>query len=164
MTQDILIIRPDLIAHIHALCEGDDDSIAIMAKVLAELFHVVDGYDWVGFYRVVATSLSKIGPYQGGHGCLVIPFNRGVCGAAKRQRAIQLFVGVDFFDGHIACSSSMKSGLVIPCFSRGDQLLGVLDIDLGRPHFFHGRMLINWVGRYARFFKIRSHKLIWYVF
>ena len=22
------------------------------------------------------------GPYQGGHGCLVIPFARGVCGAA----------------------------------------------------------------------------------
>ena len=74
MTQDISIIRPDLIARIHALCEGEDDSIAIMATVSAELFHAVDGYDWVGFYRVVAPNLLKIGPYQGGHGCLVIPF------------------------------------------------------------------------------------------
>ena len=85
MTQDISIIRPDLIARIHALCEGEDDSIAIMATVSAELFHAVDGYDWVGFYRVVAPNLLKIGPYQGGHGCLAIPFDRGVCGAAARN-------------------------------------------------------------------------------
>ena len=29
MTQDISIIRPDMIARIHALCEGEDDSIAL---------------------------------------------------------------------------------------------------------------------------------------
>ena len=136
MTQDISIIRPDLIARIHALCEGEDDPIAIMAKVSAELFHAVDGYDWVGFYRVVAPNLLKIGPYQGGHGCLVIPFDRGVCGAAARQRAIQLVDDVDRFEGHIACSSTTKSELVIPCFNQGGHLLGVLDIDSNQPNFF----------------------------
>ena len=137
MTQDISIFMPDLIARIHALCEGENDSIAIMATVSAELFHAVDGYDWVGFYRVVAPNLLKIGPYQGGHGCLIIPFDRGVCGAAARQQAIQLVDDVDFFDGHIACSSSTKSELVIPCFNQGGQLLGVLDIDSDQPHFFN---------------------------
>lgn len=136
MTQDLSIIRPDLIARIHALCEGEEDSIAIMATVSAELFHGVDGYNWVGFYRVVAPNLLKIGPYQGGHGCLVIPFDRGVCGAAARKGAIQLVNDVDLFDGHIACSSSTKSELVIPCFNQGGQLLGVLDIDSDQPHFF----------------------------
>ena len=136
MTQDISIIRPDLIARIHALCEGEDDSIAIMATVSAELFHAVDGYDWVGFYRVVAPDVLKIGPYQGWHGCLVIPFDRGVCGAAARKGAIQLVDDVDLFDGHIACSNSTKSELVIPCFNQSGQLLGVLDIDSDQPHFF----------------------------
>ena len=136
MTQDISIVRPDLIARIHALCECEDDFIAIMATVSAELFHAVDGYDWVGFYRVVAPNLLKIGPYQGGHACLVIPFNRGVCGAAARQQAIQLVEDVDRFEGHIACSSSTKSELVIPCFDQGGHLLGVLDIDSNQPHFF----------------------------
>ena len=136
MTQDISIIRPDLIARIHALCEGEDDSIAIMATVSAELFHAVDEYDWVGFYRVVAPNLLKIGPYQGRYGCLSIPFGRGVCGAAALQRAIQLVDDVDLFDGHIACSSSTKSELVIPCFNQSGQLLGVLDIDSDQPHFF----------------------------
>ena len=136
MMQDISIIRPDLIARIQALCEGEDDSIAIMATISAELFNAVDGYDWVGFYRVVAPDLLKIGPYQGGHGCLVVPFDRGVCGAAARQQAIQLVNDVDHFEGHIACSSSTKSELVIPCFNQGGRLLGVLDIDSDQPHFF----------------------------
>ena len=136
VTQDISIIRPDLIARIYALCEGENDSIAIMATVSAELFHDVEGYDWVGFYRVVAPNLLKIGPYQGRHGCLVIPFDRGVCGSAARQRAIQLVDDVDRFEGHIACSSSTKSELVIPCFNQGSQLLGVLDIDSDQPNFF----------------------------
>jgi L-methionine (R)-S-oxide reductase len=137
MTHDISIIRPDLIARIHALCKGEDDAIAIMATVSAELFHAVDGFDWVGFYRVVAPGLLKIGPYQGGHGCLVIPFDLGVCGAAARKEAIQLVDNVDLFDGHIACSSSTKSELVIPCFNQDGQLLSVLDIDSDQPHFFN---------------------------
>ena len=73
ITRDISIIRPDLIARIPALCASEDDSIAITAKVSAELFHAVGRYDWVGLYRVVVPNLLKIGPYQGEHGCLVIP-------------------------------------------------------------------------------------------
>ena len=107
-----------------------------MAKVSAELFHAVDGYDWVGFYRVVAPDLLKIGPYQGGHGCLAIPFDRGVCGAAARQRAIQLVDDADRFEGHIACSNTTKSELVIPYFNHGGHLLGVLDIDSDQLNFF----------------------------
>ena len=63
VTQDISIICFDLIARTQVLCEGEEDPIAIMATVLAELFHVVDGYDWVVFYRVVALNLLKIGSY-----------------------------------------------------------------------------------------------------
>ena len=73
MTQDFSIIRPDLIARIHALCDGEDDSIAIMATVSAELFHAVDGFDWVGFYRVVAPDVLKIGPYPVSYTHLTLP-------------------------------------------------------------------------------------------
>jgi L-methionine (R)-S-oxide reductase len=136
VTQDISIICPNLIARIHALCKGEEDPIAIMATVSAELFHSVDGFDWIGFYRVVAPDLLNIGPYQSGHGCLAIPFDSGVCGAAARQRAIQLVDDVDCFEGHIACSSTTKSELVIPCFNQGGHLLGVQDIDSDQPNFF----------------------------
>ena len=70
-------------ARIRAVCAGEDDAIALMATVACELHHAFDDVDWVGFYRVVAPGLLKIGPYQGGHGCLVIPFERGVCGARR---------------------------------------------------------------------------------
>jgi len=129
-------VPADLMARIYALCEDEDDLIAIMATVSAELFQAVEGFDWVGFYRVVAPNLLKIGPYQGGHGCLVIPFDQGVCGAAARYKTIQLVDDVDGFEGHIACSSSAKSELVIPCFNQSGHLLGVLDIDSDQPHFF----------------------------
>ena len=126
----------DLMARIYALCEDEDDLIAIMATVSAELFQAVEGFDWVGFYRVVAPNLLKIGPYQGGHGGLVIPFDQGVCGTAARCKTIQLVDDVDGFEGHIACSRSTKSELVIPCFNQSGHLLGVLDIDSDQPYFF----------------------------
>lgn len=85
MTQDISIIRPNQTAIILALCEGEDDSIAIMATVSVELVRAIDGYDWVGFYRVVCPGLLKIGPYQGGPGCPGITLERGVNGVAPRQ-------------------------------------------------------------------------------
>ena len=65
-----------------ALMDNEDDTISLMATVAAELYQAVEGFDWVGFYRVTEPGLLKIGPYQGGHGCLVIPFDKGVCGAA----------------------------------------------------------------------------------
>ena len=121
---------------IAALTAGEDDLIALMATIACEVHHSDDRFDWTGFYRVVGPELLKIGPYQGGHGCLVIPFDRGVCGAAARKGAIQLVDDVDLFEGHIACSSSTKSELVIPFFDQSGQLLGVLDIDSDQPHFF----------------------------
>ena len=69
-----------LIKTIASLTEGEDDVIALMATVVCELHHSDDRFDWTGFYRVTSTEMLKIGPYQGGHGCLQIPFTRGVCG------------------------------------------------------------------------------------
>ena len=86
---------------------------------------------------MVAPDLLKNGAYQGGHGCLVIRVDFGVCGAAARKGAIQLADDVDLFEWHIACSSSTKSELVIPCFIADGQLLGVLDIDSDQPRFFY---------------------------
>ena len=83
-------IDSDLIPKIHAICTGEADHITLMAVVAGELFHAVDGFDWVGFYRVTAPGVLKLGPYQGGHGCLMIPFDKGVCGAAARNRQIQI--------------------------------------------------------------------------
>ena len=121
---------------IASLTEGETDQVALMATVVCELHHADDRFDWTGFYRVVAPDLLKIGPYQGGHGCLVIPFSRGVCGAAARTGAVQLVDDVDAFPGHIACASSTRSEIVLPVFGRDGRLIGVFDIDSDRPDAF----------------------------
>jgi len=126
----------DLHKTITALTEGEDDEVALMATVACEVHHSDDRFDWTGFYRVTAPELLKIGPYQGGHGCLVIPFNRGVCGAAARTGEAQLVADVNAFPGHIACASSTQSELVLPVFNRDRQLIGVFDIDSDQPNIF----------------------------
>ena len=119
----------DLCARIASLCEGETDEIALMATIAGELFHSDDRFDWVGFYRVTAPEMLKIGPYQGGHGCLTIPFSRGVCGAAARTRQTQLIADVNAFDGHISCASATRSEIVLPVFNTLGDLIAVLDID-----------------------------------
>jgi len=119
-----------------SLTEGEDDTVALMATVACELHHSDDRFDWTGFYRVVAPDLLKIGPYQGGHGCLKIPFSRGVCGAAARSGEAQLVADVDAFPGHIACASSTRSELVLPVWNAAGQLIAVLDIDSDQANAF----------------------------
>jgi GAF domain-containing protein len=126
----------DLAARISALTQGETDEVALMATLACEIHHSDDRFDWTGFYRAVGPELLKIGPYQGGHGCLVIPFSRGVCGAAARTGQVQLVADVDAFPGHIACASSTRSEIVLPVFGAGGRLIGVLDIDSDRADAF----------------------------
>ncbi|MGX9356354.1 GAF domain-containing protein [Roseobacteraceae bacterium S113] len=119
-----------------ALTEGETDEIALMATMACELHHADDRFDWTGFYRVTAPELLKIGPYQGGHGCLVIPFSRGVCGACARTGSVQLVADVNAFDGHIACASSTQSEIVLPVHRADGTLIAVLDIDSDQPAAF----------------------------
>ena len=119
-----------------ALTEGEDDPVALMATLACEVHHSDDRFDWTGFYRVTGPEMLKIGPYQGGHGCLQIPFSRGVCGAAARTGEVQLVPDVEAFPGHIACASSTRSELVLPVWTGKGTLLGVFDIDSDQPDAF----------------------------
>lgn len=119
-----------------SLTEGEDDLVALMATVACEVHHADDRFDWTGFYRVTGPEMLKIGPYQGGHGCLAIPFSKGVCGAAARTKQTQIVPDVDAFPGHIACASSTRSELVIPVLNRKGDLIAVFDIDSDQPDAF----------------------------
>ena len=121
---------------ITALTEGERDTITLMATIACEVHHADSRFDWTGFYRVTEPGLLKIGPYQGGHGCLSIPFSKGVCGAAARTGLAQRVDDVDSFPGHIACAASTRSELVLPVRGAGGALLGVFDIDSDQPAAF----------------------------
>ena len=120
----------DVRGRIDALLRDESDWVAAMATVACELHHAFGYFQWTGFYRIVTGREELvIGPYQGTHGCLRIPFANGVCGAAASSRETQLVGDVSTFPGHIACSPTTRSELVVPILSGWGKLLAVLDID-----------------------------------
>lgn len=125
----------DTLAGIDSLIEGSD-WISAMATVVCELHSSFDDFHWTGFYRAVEADLLVVGPYQGGHGCLRIPFSSGVCGAAARTQTTQRVADVNQFDGHIACSATTQSEIVVPVVTPVGRLLAVLDVDSDLPNRF----------------------------
>lgn len=119
-----------------ALLEGIRDPICAMATCASVLQGRLPRASWVGFYRVVAPELLRVGPYQGPIGCLEIPFSRGVCGAAARERRAQLVPDVHAFPGHIACDDAARSEVVLPVFDPAGDLIAVLDLDSHEPAAF----------------------------
>lgn len=126
----------DVRAAIDSLLADEDDWVAAMATVACELHQSFEYYHWTGFYRLTRPDLLVIGPYQGGHGCLRIELSRGVCGAAAREKRTQLVPDVHAFPGHIACSSTTLSEIVVPVLTPTGDVLAVLDVDSNHPDAF----------------------------
>jgi L-methionine (R)-S-oxide reductase len=129
-------LRRDL----EAVLAGIADDVTAMATCACLLHERISYASWAGFYRVVAPRLLRVGPYQGPLGCLEIPFDQGVCGAAARLRQTLLVADVAAFPGHIACDAAARSEIVAPVFARRggaggspdnqqDELIAVLDLD-----------------------------------
>ncbi|MDR3217973.1 MAG: GAF domain-containing protein [Dysgonamonadaceae bacterium] len=115
-----------LLPQIKALVASEPDLIANLANLAAVLKQAF-GFFWVGFYLVKGHEL-VLGPFQGPVACTRIPFGKGVCGTAWKERRSIIVPDVELFPGHIACSSESKSEIVIPLFGNGE-IIGVLDID-----------------------------------
>ena len=118
---------------ITAILDGEDDWVTAMATVTCELHNAFDHYHWTGFYRTTSPGMLKIGPYQGGHGCLSIPFDKGICGAAARTGETQDVPDVHARAEHIACSSSTNSEIVVPVKNSRGEVVAVLDLDSDLP-------------------------------
>jgi GAF domain-containing protein len=140
MAEDLTIVNGSkeeqysaLFPQIEGLLRGEDDSIANMANVAAALKEQF-GWLWVGFYIVKGEEL-VLGPFQGPVACTRIRKGRGVCGAAWREEKSLIVPDVALFPGHIACSSSSRSEIVIPLWKSGS-VTGVLDVDSAEPDAF----------------------------
>ena len=118
-----------LYRQLSALLEGETDTVAKMANMAAAINEAF-GFWWTGFYRVVGNEL-VLGPFQGPLACTRIPFGRGVCGSAWKERRTLVVPDVEQFPGHIACSSASKSEIVVPIF-HNNEIIAVLDIDSDR--------------------------------
>ncbi|MCK4998194.1 MAG: GAF domain-containing protein [Anaerohalosphaera sp.] len=110
------------------LLQTTDDPIARMATIASLLFHKMDGFFWVGFYRCVGGELI-VGPYQGPLACQTLKEDTGVCWAVVNGSKAIIVEDVRKFKGHIACDSRTKSEVVVPCFDSEGNIFAVLDID-----------------------------------
>jgi L-methionine (R)-S-oxide reductase len=119
-----------LLPQLDALIAGETDLVANQANISAALRETFDWW-WIGFYWVKNEEL-VLGPFQGPIACTRIKFGKGVCGTAWKEAKSLLVPVVEAFPGHIACSSSSVSEIVVPVFDKNGAVAGVLDVDSER--------------------------------
>lgn len=124
-----------LAAQVEALLAGERNLVANAAQLSAFIYQEVPDLNWAGFYFVEGGDQLLLGPFQGKVACMRIPFSKGVCGAAARERRTQRVEDVHAFPGHIACDAASRSELVVPLV-QGGRLIGVLDLDSPHPARF----------------------------
>ncbi len=137
---------PLLKNQLQSLLANETDLIANMANMAALIFHEFDDINWAGFY-IVRDNQLVLGPFQGKIACVRIPFGKGVCGNAAKNKLSILVDNVHEFPGHIACDSSSNSELVIPIIVN-NKTFALFDIDSPR------------IGRFTNEDKAGVEKLI----
>ena len=131
-----------LCKQVESLAAGETNVVGVLANVSAAMKTMFpEEYFWVGFYTVNLPSLQGgaggrllLGPFQGTVACYEIPYGKGVCGSAWKERKTLVVPDVEEFPGHIACSSLSRSEIVVPIFVQTDgddekEVWGVIDID-----------------------------------
>jgi GAF domain-containing protein len=114
-----------------SLIEGERDAIANMANTAAVLWEHLPPLNWAGFYITRPTQAEAelvLGPFQGKHACIRIPFGRGVCGTAAATRQTIIVPDVHAFADHIACDANSQSEMVVPIIWQG-AVVAVIDLD-----------------------------------
>lgn len=125
-------------AQIKALSEAEGWYVALMANASALLWESMERINWAGFY-IVRDGALTLGPFQGKTACIHIPFGKGVCGTALKEKRTVLVPDVHAFPGHIACDSASRSEIVVPLKNAAGDVLAVLDIDSPEPARFDAR-------------------------
>ena len=126
-----------LLPQLKSLVEGESD--------IMDTFH----FWWVGFYRVIDGTL-VLGPFQGQLACTRIKRGKGVCGTAWDKAETIVVEDVEKFPGHIACSSTSRSEIVVPVIRNGE-VIAVLDIDSEHLSTFND-IDKNWLEKVAELF------------
>jgi GAF domain-containing protein len=136
LPEDKAAAYAELETSLRALLAGEHNLIANAANLAALLYWSLPELNWAGVYlQDPANRDLVLGPFQGKPACVRIPLGRGVCGTAAARRETLVVADVHAFPGHIACDSASNSEVVVPIL-RGEELLGVLDLDSPSPDRF----------------------------
>ena len=102
-----------IIENIISIIDKDVPVISNLANLSYVLKYYFNNTDWAGLY-LTKNNVLYLGPFQGDLACTMIPFNKGVCGISAYKKESILVPDVHEFEGHIACSSSTNSEVVVP--------------------------------------------------
>ena len=93
-------------------------------------------YHWTGIYLLGESELilsHQIGlptPHER------ISIDKGICGAAAREKSTIIVDDVNSDPRYIACSLNTRSEIVVPLMGAGGEVLGEIDIDSDQPGAF----------------------------
>jgi len=116
-----------LLIEIAALISNEFPLISNLSNITSVLKEKFQWW-WVGFY-IVEDGKMFLGPFQGPLACMSIPYGKGVCGKAWKEKETLIVPDVTKFPGHIACSSLSRSEIVVPILDENNEVKFVLDID-----------------------------------
>ncbi len=118
------------IAIITVISQSDKTMLQKLQNICDLLHDHINHYDWVGFYFADhKTQTLHLGPFAGDkteH--TQIAFGKGICGQVALSNRNFVVQNVQSESNYIACSTRVKSEIVIPIFVNTINI-GQLDID-----------------------------------
>lgn len=133
-----MVAYSTLLSHCKSLLEKPTaDKFACLTEICVYLQKEVEVYDWVGFYMAnhakKTLHLKAFAGIPTDHE--VIPFGKGICGQVAVTNNNFIVDDVSAQDNYIACDIHVKSEIVIPLFSKGENI-GQIDIDSNKIKAF----------------------------
>lgn len=118
----------DLVLAIKFTINKDYPIVSNLANCAKLIYDYFDNTSWAGFYLTGDDNNLYLGPFQGDTATMFIEYGKGVCGTSQKDKKSYVVPNVHVFFGHIACSASSNSEIVVPII-KNDKVVGVIDLD-----------------------------------
>jgi len=126
----------EIIAFISSLVHKKENKDFILKETVGLLKENFEKYTWVGIYLMEKEDELVLGHYLGKPSPHTrIKIDKGICGAAVRERETIIVPEVNEDPRYLACSLETKSEIVVPIM-RGEKVFGDIDIDSDRSNAF----------------------------
>jgi len=117
-----------LFKKIDSLVKSGKERDEVLKDIVSLLKTSFSRYNWVGIYLMEGEEL-VLGPYLGKPSPHTrISLDKGICGAAARQKKTVIVPDVTKDRRYLACSPETQSEIVVPIM-KGEKPLGEIDVD-----------------------------------
>lgn len=130
------ITNEQLLAIVDDFIKTASSRYSVLDGIVALLAANFRNYTWTGIYLVDNDRL-RLGPYRGSPSPhQEIPFDKGICGAAVREKRTIVVPDVSIDPRYLSCSLTTKSEIVVPIFDSNGRVVAEIDVDSDVPAAF----------------------------